>query len=75
MNYIYKFTKEKKLDAKRTRMAQVIVYDLKDKVIGSWAFTYLPKHNKEQEIQDKITMLIREYELSKIWNSIGKGLK
>lgn len=65
MRYYSRFTPKKRINARSIRMAQITVYDLKDKVIGSYAWSHLIPRFKEQEIKEKVTMLIREYELSK----------
>ena len=61
--YYTKFQKEKKLKDKSTRMANVKVFDCKFKQIGNATVS------KWQSIDDVANMIIRDYELSKVWNS------
>ena len=61
--YYYKYTKEKKINATTTRMANVTVMDEKGKEIGSYAMS------KWENVDKAVAMLIREYEISKVWNS------
>lgn len=61
--YLYKFFKAKKLDKKTTRMAYVKVYNIKGKEIGDaivWG---------GDDPVKVVAMVVRDYELSKIWNS------
>ena len=61
--YIYQYQKDKKISPTITRMANVRVMDLKGKEIG------MATVSKWQNIEDIVNMLIREYEISKVWNS------
>lgn len=65
--YIYKYTKARKINATTRQMHTVTVFTLKDKQIGQHSWSYLER-DSEAQIQRYVTMLIREYELSKIWN-------
>lgn len=61
--YFTKYQKEKKINAATTRLANVSVYDIKGKKIGSETVS------KWQNSDDVAAMIIRDYELSKVWNS------
>jgi hypothetical protein len=65
--YYYKFQKEKKIDASTTRMANVKVFNLKDKEIGNATVS------KWQKVEDVVGMLVRDYELAKVWSKIKVG--
>lgn len=64
--YHYFFEKNKKLSENVTRMANVTVWDAKGKQIGretvsSW-----------QKPTDMVDMIVRDHEISKIWNKKQK---
>jgi hypothetical protein len=61
--YYYKYQKEKKLNSNTTRMANVSVWDFNDKLIGNATVS------KWQKVEDVVDMLVRDYEVSKVWNS------
>ena len=61
--YYIKFEKEKKLSSTITRMANVTVFNARYKEINR-ATVWIGKNSDEVA-----NMLIREYELSKIWNN------
>lgn len=61
--YYYKYQKEKKLSPTSTRMANVTLIDEKSKVVGNATVS------KWQKVEDIVSMLIREYEISKVWNN------
>jgi len=56
--YYYRYQKEKQLKQGVTRMANVTVFDLKDKLIGTATVS------KWQKVADVVDMLVREYEIS-----------
>lgn len=63
MEYIYKFIEKRKINATTTRLAHVLVYTIKGKHIGTeivWS---------SQTPEQVVDMIVRDYELSKIWNS------
>lgn len=68
MNYVYRFTKEKKLTATTTRMATIVVFDRKGKEIGKYSWSRKPN---DQQIKDMLRELIREYETRAAWNGIA----
>ena len=69
MKYVYKFTPEKKLDEKTTRMSAIEVFSIEtDKKIGGYAWSRVPK---EAQIQYMVSELIREYETRKIWSKVA----
>jgi hypothetical protein len=61
--YYTKFQKEKKINATTTRLANVTVYNTKWKQIGNATVS------KWQDVNDVANMIIRDYEISKVWNS------
>jgi hypothetical protein len=63
MKYYYKYQREKKLSPKLTRLASVKVFNYKDKEIGHATLS------KWQKVEDVVNMLIREHEISKVWNN------
>lgn len=63
MKYYYKYQKEKKLSLTITRMANVRVFDNKGKEIGHTTVS------KWQKVDDVVNMLVREHEISKVWNN------
>ena len=63
MTYYYKYQKEKKLSTTTTRMANVTVVDAKGKQIGCETVS------KWQKVEDVVNMIVRDVELSKVWNS------
>lgn len=67
MNYVYRFTKSKKLDEKTYQCATVEVFNLKDQSIGKYSWSR-PRPS-EKDIDYMVTELIREHETRKIWNS------
>jgi hypothetical protein len=66
-NYVYHFTKSKKLDEKTYQCASVEVFNLDGKSLGSYAWSR-PRPS-ERDIEYMVSELIREYETRKIWNS------
>ena len=61
--YYTHYQKEKKINATSIRMANVTVFDKNLKQIGNETVS------KWQSIDDVAGMIIRDYELRKIWNS------
>jgi len=61
--YYYEFQKEKKLNATTTRMANVKVFNAKGNQIGCET---VARWQKPDEV---VGMIVRDYELQKIWNS------
>jgi hypothetical protein len=64
--HVYRFTPSKKIDEKSYRCANVEVFNLDGKSIGSYAWSR--RRPSEPDIQRMVTELIREYETHKIWN-------
>jgi len=61
--YYYKFQKERKINATTTRLSNVTVMNEKGKEIGNYAMS------KWEKVDTVVSMLVREYELSRAWNS------
>lgn len=61
--YYYKFKKEKKLSSTITQMANVTVINEKGKEIGNATVS------KYESVEKVVDMLVRDYELSKVWSS------
>ena len=71
VNYVYKYTPAKKLSEKITAMAVVEVYNRDGKKINGYGFSRAPKNQFDDRVTEMVTELIREYEISKIWNKKG----
>lgn len=66
--FVYRFTPAKRLDAKRTRMATVEVFEVKtDKSIGTYSWTR--EKPSQEDIDYMVSELIREYGQHKAFNS------
>ncbi len=64
--YHYLFEKKKKLSETVTRMANVTVWDAKGKQIGRETVSHY------QQPTDVVDMIVRDHEISKIWNKKQK---
>lgn len=73
--YCYRFTDKKKINATSERMATVKVFTLTGVEIGSYSWSYLYKQPtmRAEQIGTMINELIREYELKKVFNKLGKN--
>jgi len=60
--YYTKYQKQKKLNATTTRLANVTVMNDKGKEIGRETVS------KWQKVDDVVAMIVREYEIRKVWN-------
>ena len=61
--YYYRFQKEKKINSSTTRLANVTVINEKGKEIGKETVS------KWQTVENVVDMIVRDYEISRIWNS------
>lgn len=66
--YTYHLEPEKKLDAKRTQMETVEVFNDSGKSIGTYSWSRKPD---TLQVDSMIHELIRDYELRIIWNRKG----
>ena len=62
--YHYRFTKEKKCAGNITRMATVEVHTKTGEIIDTYRFTRNPT---EEQIQEMVRNIIRDYEMRMIW--------
>lgn len=69
--FVYRFTKGKRINAKTVQRHTVTVYTLKGKEIGSHSFSYLTK-DSEKQIQEYVSMLIREYQLKQVFSKMSQ---
>lgn len=61
--YYYRVQQERKINATTTRMKNVKVFTENGKEIGSYAMS------KHEDVNKCVAMLVRDYELRKVWNS------
>lgn len=61
--YFTIYQQQRKINSNTTRLANVTVYDAKGKKIGCESVS------KWQDKNEVANMIIRDFELSKIWNS------
>lgn len=61
--YYHRTQQERKINATTTIMKNVAVYNQKGKEIGRETVS------KWQKVEDVVNMIVRDYELSKVWNS------